>query len=121
MSTFNLLVFSWYTSVAACSFSYVSGPFTIVYDDARTPTLRVYTNASDNRTVWYTSASNGTFVTAARVLETVQQNGGTFVFDTSVQEVCVDMEIKRNGTRRLNGTYPQVDLLLHACWTRGII
>ena len=103
-STFNLLVFSWYTSVAACSFSYVSGPFTIVYDDART---RLY-HASDNRTVWYTSASNGTFVTAARVLETVQQNGGTFVFDTSVQEVCVDMEIKRNGTRRLNGTYPQV-------------
>ena len=95
-------------SVAASSYVFTSGPFTILYDDTQTPTLRVNRGS---RTVWYTSAGNATFVTAARVDESVEQNGGTFIFKTAVQEVCMDMQITRNGSRRSpNGSdYRQVN------------
>ena len=95
--------------VAASPFSYVSGPFTILYDETQTPTLRVLRG---ERAVWYTSTSNGTFVTAARVEEAVKQNGGTFIFDTRVLEVCSDMKIIKNGSRLpKDGANAQVRLL----------
>ena len=97
-------------SVAASSRSvFTSGPYTILYDRTQTPTLRVVTR--DNRTVWYTSASNATFATAARVEQAAEQNGGNFVFKTAVQEVCVDMQITGSGSRHSphSSEYPQVE------------
>ena len=90
---------------------FTSGPYTILYDETQTPTLRV---TRDNRTVWYTPADNATFVTAALVDEAVDQNGGDFVFKTAVQEVCTDMQITRSGSRYSpsSSEYPQVESLL---------
>lgn len=95
-----------YAAAVGTSYTYTSGPFTIVYDPVQTPSLRV---ARENRTVWFTSASNATFVTAARVKEDVQQNGGTFLFTLQVQEVCSEMKITGNGSRTAStNSYPQV-------------
>ena len=95
-----------FSAVVGTSYTYTSGPFTIVYDPVQTPSLRV---ARDGRTVWFTSASNSTFVTAARVEEDVQQNGGTFLFTLQVQEVCSDMKITGNGSRTASAdSYSQV-------------
>ena len=88
-------------SAAASPVSYSSGPFTIHYDPSQAPTLRVTATVGGraDSVVWYTSISNQTFVTAAAVDQTVGQNGGTFVFSTSVREVCSEMSITRNGSR----------------------
>ena len=106
---FTLLFFAiaCHLSVAANSYVFTSGPYTILYDETQTPTLRV---TRDNRTVWYTPADNSTFVTAALVDEAVDQNGGDFVFKTAVQEVCTDMRITRSGSRHSpsGSEYPQV-------------
>lgn len=93
-------------STGGGSVSYDSGPFIVTYDATQAPTLRVATK--NGTVVWYTSTSNATFVTAARVEQKVQQNGGTFVFTTTVQEVCSDMTITRNGTRISENVYNQV-------------
>ena len=107
---FTLLIFAitCHLSVIAGSHVFTSGPYTILYDETQTPTLRV---TRDNRTVWYTPADNATFVTAALVDEAVEQNGGDFVFKTAVQEVCTNMQITRSGSRHSpnSSDYPQVD------------
>ena len=99
--------------------SYETGPFTVHYDTAQAPTLRITATVDGRRdtVVWYTSASNRTFITAARVEQTVKQNGGTFIFTTSVQEVCSDMNITRNGVRAARDTnaYNQVKVPLRKC------
>jgi hypothetical protein len=105
------LVGAWQTVVApASSVSYVTGPFTIHYDARQTPTLRV-TETGRSGDVWFTPAANGTFVTAAAVDETVEQNGGTFVFRTSVREVCSDVTVSRNGSRPSKNGHEQVRVI----------
>ena len=94
-----------HVAVAYTSYKYASGPFTVLYDAAGTPSLRV---TRGNRTVWYTTTGNATFVTAARVDEEVEQNGGDFVFKTSVKDVCSDMKITSNGSRTGSNDYQQV-------------
>lgn len=91
---------------ASYSYSYPSGPFTITYDSTQAPSLRV---DYGGREVWFTSKDNATFVTAARVVQSVQQTGGNFVFTSDVQEVCSDMKITANGSKSAlqDSGYPQ--------------
>ena len=97
------------THAVRTTYEYESGPYTVVYYSRGTPTLRVI---RDSRTVWFTSATNATFVTAALVKEEVKQNGGVFLFSIEVQEVCSEMKITAEGSRTPSTGYPQVLLLL---------
>lgn len=90
------LVFSLTESATATIYNYTSGPFTIAYDEDNLPTLRIF---GKSRTVWYTSTTNETLISAAQVEERVQQNGGDFVFSSQVVEQCSQMQIFENGTR----------------------
>ena len=105
-------------SVGANPFSYVTGPFTINYDATQAPTLRVTLGDS---VVWYTSSTNRTFVTAARVEQSVRQDGGTFVFSTAVQDVCSEMKIISHGSRASsNSIHKQVRLLASRVSVHGL-
>ena len=91
-------------SATAATFTYTSGPFSIVYDEDRLPKLQVL---RQGRAVWYTSTANETLISAAQVEETVRQYGGNFIFSFKTVKQCSQMQISENGTRPGQG-YPQV-------------
>ena len=91
-------------SATAVTFTYTSGPFSIVYDEDRLPKLQAL---RQGRAVWYTSTTNETLISAAQVEETVRQYGGNFIFSFKTVEQCSQMQISENGTRSGQG-YPQV-------------
>ena len=91
-------------SATATTFTYTSGPFTIVYDEAKLPKLRILREGRP-AAVWYTT--NDTLISAAQVEEIVHQYGGDFIFSFKTVEQCSQMQISENGTRPGQG-YPQV-------------
>lgn len=102
MSLFLLFLLT--ASATAATFTYTSGPFTIVYNEDKLPKLRIL---REGRAVWYTSTTNDTLISAAQVEETVRQYGGDFIFSFKTVEQCSQMQISENGTRPDQG-YPQV-------------
>ena len=82
---------------AACAVTnYTSGIYTISYDDAQFPTLRIY--SADERLVWFSSEKSHALVGAAQLNRTVKQIGGSFLFNDNVGEVCTDAAITKTGS-----------------------
>ena len=104
LSSQVFLLFLLAASTTAATFTYTSGPFTIFYDEDKLPKLQVL---REGRTVWYTSTTNETLISASRVEETVRQYGGDFIFYFRTVQQCSQMQISENGTRPGQG-YPQV-------------
>ena len=104
ISTQLLLLSLLTASATAATFTYTSGPFTIIYNEEKLPKLQVF---REGRAVWYTSTTNETLISAAQVVETVRQYGGDFIFSSETVQQCSQMQISENGTRHGQG-YPQV-------------
>lgn len=73
--------------------NYSSGVYTISYDEAQLPMLRIYDKTG--RIAWFSSTTSRTLVAAARVEENVTQIGGDFVFNNKLEQVCTDTNITR--------------------------
>ena len=79
-----------------CSlFTYATGPFQVVFDPDNTPVIQVMQN---QRTVWFTSRTNFSFVSTANVQENISQNGGVYAITNKVLQECASVEILANGT-----------------------
>ena len=89
------LLFCFIQAVYAVT-NYTSGIYTISYDEAHLPMLRIY-DATD-RIVWFSSATNRTLVAAAQVQENVTQIGGDFIFNSKTGQVCTDTNITKTGS-----------------------
>lgn len=76
----------------ASDIEYSTGPFDIVYDQENSM-IEVYDGAS---LVWFTGSSN--FASAARVSESVEQNGGIFVITNTVVDTCNEMSVSNHGS-----------------------
>lgn len=76
---------------------YSSGPFDIVYNQQEDSLIKVYDGAS---LVWFTASSEGyrSFAGAARVMESVEQNGGVYVITNTVIDTCDEMFITKHGS-----------------------
>ena len=82
---------------AVCTVSnYTTGAYTISYDEAQLPMLRIY-DAND-RLVWFSSATSRTLVAAAQVQDNVTQIGGNFIFNSKTQQFCTDTKIIKTGS-----------------------
>ena len=88
-------------------YTYKSGPFTIVYQSEKQPALQVYREGHGSRPVWYTPNNTLPFVSAAKIQEDINQDGGNFVFSFKSLENCTEMKITDNGTRS-GSNYPEV-------------
>ena len=89
--------------------NYSSGVYTISYDEAQLPMLRIYDKTG--RIIWFSSATNRTLVAAARVQENVTQIGGDFVFNNKIEQVCTDTNITRVDSLLPPGESSQVFLV----------
>lgn len=97
MAKAKLLPLLFYFIQAVCSVTnYTSGVYTISYDEAQLPMLRI--SDATGRIVWYSSATNRTLVAAAQVQENVTQIGGDFVFNSKAEQVCTDTNITKTGS-----------------------
>ena len=76
--------------------NYTSGVYTISYDEAQLPMLRIYD--ATGLLVWFSSATNHALVAAARVQENVTQIGGDFIFNSKIEQVCTDTTITKIGS-----------------------
>lgn len=85
-----------FTQAVYAGTSYTTGVYTISYDEAQLPMLRIYDAAG--RVVWFSSAANRTLVAAAQVQEDVMQIGGDFTFNTKTEQVCTDTNITKTGS-----------------------
>ena len=79
---------------------YSTGPFDIVYDqgeDQGDSMIKVYDGTS---LVWFTASSKdyNNFAGAARVSESVEQNGGIFVITNTVVDTCSEMSVTNHGS-----------------------
>ena len=76
---------------------YSTGPFDIVYDPQADSLIQVYDGTS---LVWFTASSGEyrNFVAAARVAETVEQNGGVYVITNKVLDTCDVMSVVSHGS-----------------------
>ena len=108
----TLLVLSIAACITQAAHTYKSGPFEIVYDPEKTPTLQII---RDEKTVWFTSRSNQTFVTAASVDEHVTQDGGNFVFTPKIAEECTKMRVTGNGSHSSSQGYDEVYFVGELC------
>jgi len=83
---------------------YSSGPFNIVYNPQGNSDsfIKVYDGTS---LVWFTagSGSNRNFASAAKITESVEQNGGVYVITNTVLETCNEMNITDHGSRGAAG------------------
>ena len=89
--------------------NYSSGVYTISYDEAQLPMLRIYDKTG--QIIWFSSATNRTLVAAARVQEDVTQIGGDFVFNNKIEQVCTDTNITRVDSLLPPGESSQVFLV----------
>lgn len=76
--------------------NYTTGAYTISYDEEQLPMLRIYDLTRD-RLVWFSSTTNRTLIAAAQVKENVTQNGGNFMFRSTIRHVCTDAKIIKTG------------------------
>jgi hypothetical protein len=87
-----LLLFCFVQAVYSVT-NYTNEIFTISYDEAQLPMLRIYDEAG--RIIWFSSATSRTLVAAAQVQENVTQIGGDFVFNNKIEQVCTDTNITK--------------------------
>ena len=77
--------------------TYSTGPFDILYDQQGNSMIKVYDGTS---LVWFTASSKNykNFASAARVSESVEQNGGIFVITNTVLDTCNEMSVTNHGS-----------------------
>lgn len=110
--TYSLLVLV--ICVLVCAFGayaggakYSTGPFDIVYDPEEDSLIKVYDGSS---LVWFTASSGDyrNFASAAKILESVEQNGGIYVITNTVIDACDEMSVVNHGSGRAVGGHDVV-------------
>lgn len=102
----------WFIDDASgASYNYTTGPFRIVYQSIKLPTLQIF---RDGKLVWFSARDEGQLISAARIEEQVTQIGGDFVFAFDTQKLCTQAKITQTGTSG-GGGYPVVYFIGDLC------
>ena len=114
-TAFHLFGIAYWCPIVACvGNSYVTGPFTIVYDPTSLPVLSVLQSGKE---IWSTVTSGDSYLAAASVQQNVSQNGGVFVVTSKTVKTCAGANITRgwSGPRTPDTAYPRVTFTGQLC------
>ena len=109
-----LLLCSW-TALAIPPTDFASGPFLIRYHPwpVDRPAIEILYGLTPIRHLWFTATparpgDSGAFLSAARINDSVTQNGGDFIFKAETLETCSDAVVLDASSRQPPADYPVV-------------